>query len=273
MSLPKGFNPATMKFETLKPTINIPKNVFVSQSFDYSPSLWQRFDKLIGTIGNWFADSSEDITYVLGIVLLIGLAIPFIGWLISLGWIWGIVAGLFFGGLAYYAAVIIVCIFGWICTIILLIIRYIFFSGTTFLMTLVVVGMILSFGLYVKYNSIESCPVVENVISSTTRYYCTAKSVLNVRSAPNQRARVLGTLKSKQEVDVFEISNGFARIKYNGTDGFVSMKYLVMCKKLVASVDRFDKVVPLAEFLGEDNLSGKPLLVRFVNRSLDVISF
>ena len=52
-----------------------------------------------------------------------------------------------------------------------------------------------------------------------------------------------------------------------------SMKHLVMCKKLVASVDRFDKVVPLTEFLGEDNLSGKPLLVRFVNRSLDVISF
>lgn len=50
-------------------------------------------------------------------------------------------------------------------------------------------------------------------------------------------------------------------------------KRLVMCKKLVASVDRFDKVVPLTEFLGEDNLSGKPLLVRFVNRSLDVISF
>ena len=50
-------------------------------------------------------------------------------------------------------------------------------------------------------------------------------------------------------------------------------KNYVMCKKLVASVDRFDKVVPLTEFLGEDNLSGKPLLVRFVNRSLDVISF
>ena len=46
-----------------------------------------------------------------------------------------------------------------------------------------------------------------------------------------------------------------------------------MCKKLVASVDRFDKVVPLTEFLGEDNLPGKPLLVRFVNWSLNVISF
>lgn len=52
-----------------------------------------------------------------------------------------------------------------------------------------------------------------------------------------------------------------------------NVRHLVMCKKLVASVDRFDKVVPLTEFLGEDNLSGKPLLVRFVNRSLDVISF
>ena len=46
-----------------------------------------------------------------------------------------------------------------------------------------------------------------------------------------------------------------------------------MCKKLVASVDRFDKVVSLTEFLGEDNLPGKPLLVRFVNWSLNVISF
>lgn len=54
---------------------------------------------------------------------------------------------------------------------------------------------------------------------------------------------------------------------------FLFLICLVMCKKLVASVDRFDKVVPLTEFLGEDNLPGKPLLVRFVNRSLDVISF
>ena len=56
-------------------------------------------------------------------------------------------------------------------------------------------------------------------------------------------------------------------------DNILDYLYYVMCKKLVASVDRFDKVVPLTEFLGEDNLSGKPLLVRFVNRSLDVISF
>ena len=60
------------------------------------------------------------------------------------------------------------------------------------------------------------------------------------------------------------------QMTYNSWRGDVS---IVMCKKLVASVDRFDKVVPLTEFLGEDNLSGKPLLVRFVNRSLDVISF
>lgn len=226
MSLPKGFNPATMKFETIKPAISIPRKVSVSHSFDYRPSLWRRFDNLIGKIGNWFADSSENITYILGIVLLIGMVIPFIGWLISLGWLWGIIAGLFIGGLAYYAAVIIVCIFSWICTIILLVIRYIFYSGTTFLITLVVAGIIF-FGLYVKYNSsIEPCSFVENVSPSTTRYYCTAKSVLNVRSAPSQRARVLGTLKSKQEVDVFEISNGFAKIKYNGSDGYVSMKYL-----------------------------------------------
>lgn len=77
----------------------------------------------------------------------------------------------------------------------------------------------------------------------------------------------------------FVVERGFAW-NLKGIDDSQFKKYseaylaiLVMCKKLVASVDRFDKVVPLTEFLGEDNLPGKPLLVRFVNRSLDVISF
>ena len=38
-----------------------------------------------------------------------------------------------------------------------------------------------------------------------------------------------------------------------------------MCKKKVASVGRFDEVVPLSEFRSEDDLSGKSLLVRFFN--------
>lgn len=66
----------------------------------------------------------------------------------------------------------------------------------------------------------------EYAIPRTTKYYCTARSVLNIRSAPSQNARVIGVLKPNQIVDVYEITNGFAKIKYNGSDGYASIKYL-----------------------------------------------
>lgn len=64
----------------------------------YRRSIWNRFDDFIGNIGNWFADTSETITSILSVLLLVCMAIPFIGWLVSLGWFWGIVAGIFLGG-------------------------------------------------------------------------------------------------------------------------------------------------------------------------------
>lgn len=92
----------------------------------YRRSIWNRFDDFIGNIGNWFADTSETITSILSVLLLVCMAIPFIGWLVSLGWFWGIVAGIFLGGIAYYAAMIVVGIFIWISNIGLAVIRYIF---------------------------------------------------------------------------------------------------------------------------------------------------
>lgn len=197
-----------------------------SGSYTYHESLWNRFDSFIGNIGNWFADSSERITSILTILLLIGMAIPFIGWLISLGWFWGIVAGIFLGGIAYYAAMIVVGIFIWVSNIGLGIIRYIFYSGTTFLVTLAVVGVLLGMNIFSSSNSRTYPTPNESVAPLTTKYYCTARSALNVRSAPDQNASVIGSLKPNQTVDVYEITNGFARIKYNGEDGYASIKYL-----------------------------------------------
>lgn len=193
----------------------------------YRRSLWSRFDNFISDIGNWFADTSESITSVLSILLLVCMAIPFIGWLISLGWFWGIIAGIFLGGIAYYAAMIVVGIFIWISNIGLGIIRYIFYSGTTFLITLTIVGLLSGISFLSSLNDYTKYPAKsEYATSLTTRYYCTARSVLNVRSAPNLNARVIGVLKPNQTVDVYEIVNGFARIKYNGSDGYASIKYL-----------------------------------------------
>lgn len=193
----------------------------------YRRSIWNRFDDFIGNIGNWFADTSETITSILSVLLLICMAIPFIGWLISLGWFWGIVAGIFLGGIAYYAAMIVVGIFIWISNIGLAVIRYIFYSGTSFLITLAIVGVLIGISAMSSSSShTTNSTKSEYAIPQTTKYYCTARSVLNIRSAPNQNARVIGVLKPNQIVDVYEITNGFAKIKYNGSDGYASIKYL-----------------------------------------------
>ena len=190
-------------------------------------SLWERFDEIISNIGNWFADTSETITSILSVLLLICMAIPFIGWLISLGWIWGIVAGIFLGGIAYYVAMIVVGIFVWISNIVLAIIRYIFYSGVSFLISLALIGALIGVGVMSSSNRhTTDLTRSEYVVPRTTKYYCTARSGLNIRSAPNQNARVVGTLKPNQVVDVYEITNGFAKIRYNGSDGYASIKYL-----------------------------------------------
>ena len=193
----------------------------------YRRSIWNRFDDFIGNIGNWFADTSETITSILSVLLLVCMAIPFIGWLISLGWFWGIVAGIFLGGIAYYAAMIVVGIFIWISNIVLAVIRYIFYSGTSFLIMLAIVGALIGISVMSSSNShTTNSTKSEYAIPRTTKYYCTARSVLNIRSAPSQNARVIGVLKPNQIVDVYEITNGFAKIKYNGSDGYASIKYL-----------------------------------------------
>lgn len=193
----------------------------------YRRSLWSRFDNFIRNIGNWFADSSEGITSIFAVLLLVCMAIPFIVWLISLGWFWGIVAGLFLGGIAYYAAMIVVGIFIWISNIGLGIIRYIFYSGTTFLVTLAIVGVLLGIDFFSSSNNRTICPTKNGYVAvPATKYYCTTKSVLNVRSAPNQNARIIDVLKPNQIVDVYEITNGFAKIKYNGLEGYASIEYL-----------------------------------------------
>lgn len=132
----------------------------------YRRSIWNRFDDFIGNIGNWFADTSETITSILSVLLLICMAIPFIGWLISLGWFWGIVAGIFLGGIAYYAAMIVVGIFIWISNIVLAVIRYIFYSGTSFLITLAIVGALLGISAISSSDDDATHPVQGQELSA-----------------------------------------------------------------------------------------------------------
>lgn len=191
----------------------------------YSPNLWERFNDFIGGIGNWFADYSEQITGVLSIILLLCLAIPFIIWLFSLGLFWGIVAGVFLGGIAYYAAMIVVGIFAFISNIALGIIRYIFYSGVSFLISLTIIGGLIGYNYYGNSKQVITNPSVENTSITTKKYYCNAKS-LNVRSLPDENATIIGKLKRNQIIEVLEISDGFAKIKYASSYGYVSERYI-----------------------------------------------
>lgn len=60
----------------------------------------------------------------------------------------------------------------------------------------------------------------------TTTYICTAKKSLKVRTAPNTSASQIGSIISGEEVEVYEVSDGFAKVSYNGDIGYASVKYL-----------------------------------------------
>lgn len=66
----------------------------------------------------------------------------------------------------------------------------------------------------------------ESLYSNSTTYVCTAAKSLKVRTAPDANAEQIGSLMSGEEVEVYEIVGGFARIKFNGCEGYASTKYL-----------------------------------------------
>lgn len=205
----------------------IPMNRNTSSSYSYRRSLWSRFDDFISSIGNWFADYSENITSIFAIILLGCGGLSFIVWLFSLGLLWGIIAGIFLGGIAYYALMIVTGIFIWVGNIILGIIRYIFYSSTTFLIALGLIGLIIGVNYFSASHSYVSVPHRTDYIApTTTKYRCTASYVLNVRVKPNTSAGVLGTIRKNEVVEVYEISNGFARIKFKGQDAYVSANFI-----------------------------------------------
>lgn len=62
-------------------------------------------------------------------------------------------------------------------------------------------------------------------------YKVTSSSRLNVRKSPSTSAAVLGTFTSGQQIEVISISNGWAKVKYNGKTGYVSDRYIAPLPK------------------------------------------
>lgn len=79
-------------------------------------------------------------------------------------------------------------------------------------------------------------------------YRVTSSSRLNVRRSPSTSGAVLGTFKSGQEITVMSINNGWAKVEFNNTVGYVSAKYITeLPKKVVEEPEDVDEVVEIVE--------------------------
>lgn len=199
-----------------------------------SGGLWRRMNNAIKGFGERIDDSIDPLsdpkvwTIIVGIIGAIGLITAAIS---TDSIFWGIVVVFFGLGIGYYAVFIGGAVISFIVRFILYIFRYLFYNiYTVILAVLIAVGVII--GPWINelidnsYGA-ETVVVVPNVKTEvTTTYYCTASSILNIRSSPNEHAKVIGTIRRGQSVQVYNIVDGYAKFKYGSGYGYASIKYL-----------------------------------------------
>ena len=235
--LPSNFDPLTGRFTSGPSRRPQRPQQPRTTTVRYTPSRWERFDDTISdwgyTLDEWAENVANYVMYgVAGLTILAVLAAIVITFVQEGFWM-GILAifltlaaigivGQFYViplGICYMAAYIP-----------MMIIRYIFYRGWTF-----VLAMVLALGLVTyfvvdgvvqdRYHG-ENTELVQN---TGEQYRCTA-AVLNARSGPGTKYSVKNKLKKGDIVEVYEITKGFARININGEDLYVSTKYLEKVK-------------------------------------------
>lgn len=199
-----------------------------------SGGLWRRMNNAIKGFGERIDDSIDSLSSPTAWTIIIGIigAIGLIAAAISTDSIfWGIVVVFFGLGIGYYAVFIGGAVISFIVRFILYIFRYLCYNiYTVILAILITVGVIIGprINELIDNRSGAKTVVVAPKVNTevTTTYYCTASDVLNIRSSPNKDARVIGTIKKGQSVQVYNIVNGYAKFKYGSGYGYASIKYL-----------------------------------------------
>ena len=80
---------------------------------------------------------------------------------------------------------------------------------------------------YAKFISSNTIPEITSPSGSSGNYkVVTAGGGLNLRSAASSSSQVLTTVPNGTSVTVFEVSNGFGKVSYKNTVGWLSMSYL-----------------------------------------------
>ena len=199
-----------------------------------SGGLWRRMNNAIQGFGEWIDDIIDSASNPVVWTIIIGIigAIGLIAAAISTDSIfWGIVVVFFGLGIGYYVVFIGGTVISIVARFILYIFRYLFYNiYTVILAILITVGVIIGprINELIDNRSCAKTVVVAPKVNTevTTTYYCTASDVLNIRSSPNKDAKVIGTIKNGQSVQVYNIVNGYAKFKYGSGYGYASVKYL-----------------------------------------------
>ena len=112
-------------------------------------------------------------------------------------------------------------------TLVLKVLRFVFWNAWTLLLAIMIVIGIWSYAAFghesTSYGRSERSESVTSPVHNM--YRCTA-NVLNVRALPSKNSRVVGTLRRNQEVEVMDVEKGFAIINFNGQRSYVSIDYL-----------------------------------------------
>jgi len=234
MGLPTGFNPATGTFGNAPaPKIPSSRNSFSYQSSSsytgystYRESLWTRIDNAIRSFGNWFDEVIPTISgwavYIAALIGLIGL----IGFVFKDGNLFYMFFRFIGACIMGYIGMAIIGIGAFVFGIGLKVLRFCFWNVYTLLLALALAG---GFGVY-AYSNIQSrmtstTTTYEIPVKQTTSYQVTAYE-LNVRRSPSKTAGVAGKLHKGDQIEVYEITNGFAAIDYNNSRCYVSEKYI-----------------------------------------------
>lgn len=244
--------PAPAPAKTLSSPVSVPTPTKVAPprsnapsytpSYSYRESWWSRFKDKIGDfndmiedLGKWFYYNVYEAGEIGGKILVGGIIIAsvigvFLAWAND-GFGMALLAA-FIGSIVCYVfmgigrVVLELFIEG-----IMYIFRYLFYNAWTLLWTIVFVAMIITLSMLSSGNISSSdnfAEPQEYITPATQTYCCTANTVLNIRSAPDGSANVIGTLKSGQHIQVYNIVDGYAKFDYRDGYGYVSTKYLKM---------------------------------------------
>ena len=227
--LPPGFDPATGRFTNITSGIpHTPRSTTRTYTV-HNTSVWGRICDAIENFGDRLADLADDIAnYVMwGALILIAITgiVGIVMTFITEGIFIGILATMLILVIGYYGAYIIGGLFYVVTYALMMALHFICYNVWTLIATIVLItGISIYSAVGSGFGTIGSGDMQEVEVVNNT-YRCTA-SVLNARSGPGTKYKVIRKLHKGDTFDVIDITKGFAHIKYNGEDLYVSQKYI-----------------------------------------------